>query len=302
MAGLDRYAMAPRSPRPPRRPSIAAIGESCLRSYGGAGPPLILVPSLINPPHILDLDAETSLALALNDHTQVLLLDWGPASARIDCSIAGHVETILIPLIEQLGERPALLGYCLGGTMAIAAAGLTPVDHLITLAAPWNFASYPAPGRNSLAAIWAGARGPAAGFGALPMEVLQAAFWALDVDRTVAKFAAFADLDPASDDARRFVALEDWANEGEPLPLPAARELVEDLFGADRPGNGQWQVGGRTIAPGRGLHLLAARDHIVPAATAPPGESVMIGAGHVGMIIGRARHELHRRIAEYLGA
>ena len=56
--------------------------------------------------------------------------------------------------------------------------------------------------------------------GALPMEVLQAAFWSLDPERTVRKFAEFGRLDPASAEARRFVELEEWANEGEPLPLP----------------------------------------------------------------------------------
>lgn len=258
------------------------------------------MPSLINPPHILDLDADTSLAAALTAHAHVLLLDWGPASARADRSVAGHVETILVPLIKQLGEPPALLGYCLGGTMAIAAAGLTPIDRLATLAAPWQFSAYPATSRAALANIWASARGPSAGFGALPMEVLQAAFWALDPARTVAKFAAFADLDPASDEARRFVMLEDWANEGEPLPLPAAREMVEDLFGANLPGLGQWRVGGQAVVPGPGLHLLAARDHIVPAATAPPGDTLSIEAGHVGMIVGRARHALHQRLASFL--
>ena len=265
----------------------------------------MLVPSLINPPHILDLDADTSLAAALTPHAEVLLLDWGPASARSACSVAGHIETILVPLIEQLGEPPALLGYCLGGTMAIAAAGLTRTDRLVTLAAPWHFAAYPEASRAALANIWSSARGPSAGFGALPMEVLQAAFWALDPARTVAKFAAFADLDPAknpdnADEARRFVMLEDWANEGEPLPLPAAREMVEDLFGADLPGKGCWGVGGKTATPGSGLHLFAARDHIVPAATAPPGDTVAIDAGHVGMIVGRARQELHHRLATFL--
>ncbi len=232
----------------------------------------------------------------------VLLLDWGPASARADRSIAGHVESILVPLIEQLGEPPALLGYCLGGTMAIAAAGLTRIDRLATLAAPWHFAAYPADGRAALARIWATARGPSVGLGALPMEVLQAAFWALDPARTVAKFAAFAEIDPGSDEARRFVMLEDWANEGEPLPLPAARELVEDLFGADVPGQGRWRVGGRPAADGTGLHLLAGRDQIVPAATAPAGETATFASGHVGMIVGRARHALHARLASYLAA
>ncbi|MEO7411635.1 MAG: alpha/beta hydrolase [Sphingomicrobium sp.] len=300
LTGLDLYATAARLPRPPQLPSVAAVGGACLRSHGGRGRPLILVPSLINPPHILDLDGDTSLAAALTPHAHLLLLDWGPASARADCSVAGHIETILVPLIEQLGEPPALLGYCLGGTMAIDAAGLTPVNRLITLAAPWRFAAYPLDSRSALASIWASARGPSAGFGALPMEVLQAAFWALDPARTVAKFAAFADVDPGSDEARRFVMLEDWANEGEPLPLPAAREMVEDLFGADLPGQGRWRVGGQAVVPGPGLHLLAARDHIVPAATAPPGETVAIDAGHVGMIVGRSRHALHTRLADYL--
>ncbi|MDP1907325.1 MAG: hypothetical protein Q8K85_03415, partial [Hyphomicrobium sp.] len=154
--------------------------------------------------------------------------------------------------------------------------------------------------RDALTRIWDGARGPSATLGALPMEVLQAAFWALDPARTVAKFAAFADLDPMGDEARRFVMLEDWANEGEPLPLRAARELVEDLFGADLPGRGQWLVGGRPIAVGPALHLVAANDHIVPAATAPEGTVSTIASGHVGMIVGRARHALHEQLNAFL--
>ena len=304
LAGLERYAAAPRIKRDPPPPVVASIGGSCLRTHGGDGPPLLLVPSLINPPHILDLDRDTSLAAALTATRQILLLDWGKASERADLSIAGHIESILVPLIEGLGEPPALLGYCLGGTMAIAAAGLTKVDRLATLAAPWHFAAYPAASRAALTRIWEGARGPSASLGALPMEVLQVAFWALDPARTVAKFASFADLDPASDEARRFVMLEDWANEGEPLPLPSACELVEDLFGADLPGHGQWSVGGQiagqaaAVAPM--LHIIAANDHIVPASTAPTGTVATITSGHVGMIVGRARHALHDQLNAFL--
>lgn len=303
LAGLNLYASAPRSPRPPQPPPIAVIGGASLRDHGGDGPPLLLVPSLINPPHILDLDRDTSLAAALTASRHVLLLDWGKAEARADLSIAGHIEQILVPLIEQLDAPPALLGYCLGGTMAIAAAGLTRVDRLATLAAPWHFAAYPDRSRAALTRIWNGARGPSASLGALPMEVLQAAFWALDPARTVAKFAAFADLDPASDEARRFVMLEDWANEGEPLPLASARELFEDLFGADLPGGGQWRVGGRQAAERpavAALHLIAANDHIVPAPTAPAGTVSAIASGHVGMIVGRARHALHASLNTFL--
>ena len=86
--------------------------------------------------------------------------------------------------------------------------------------------------------MWSHSKGPAEALGALPMEVLQAAFWSLDPGRTVRKFADFGRLDPGSAEASRFVELEDWANQGEALPYPAAREMIEDLFGRDLPGHG----------------------------------------------------------------
>ena len=79
--------------------------------------------------------------------------------------------------------------------------------------------------------MWRHSQAAAKGLGALPMEVLQAAFWSLDPERTVRKFAEFGRLDPGGAEARRFVELEEWANQGEPLPYPAAKELVEELFG-----------------------------------------------------------------------
>jgi polyhydroxyalkanoate synthase len=135
------------------------------------------------------------------------------------------------------------------------------------------------------------------------MEVLQASFWSLDPERTVRKFAEFATLDPASAEARRFVELEKWANEGEPLPYPAAKELVEELFGADLPGSGRWQVAGRTISDRLAvpaLHLTAERDLIAPPETAASGEVVAVASGHVGMIVGSARHRLHEALKRFL--
>ena len=267
---------------------------------------MVLVPSLINPPNILDLDDESSLAGALaRAGRRVLLLDWGPAADRVELGVGDHVEQLLVPLIEALGEPAALIGYCLGGTMAIAAANLTAVERVATLAAPWHFAAYPQESRTALGEVWNGSRAAAAGFGRLPMEVMQAIFWALDPDRTVAKFAHFARLDPASAAARRFVTLEDWANDGEPVPLPAARELVEDLFGRDLAGSGGWLIGGRAMRDTLAvpvLHFTAANDRIAPAATAPAGPHCAVPAGHVGMIVGQqARTKLHAPLAKWLG-
>ena len=306
LAGLEAYEKAPRPAGRPVRGAVALAGGAALRDYGGNGAPVVLVPSLINPPDVLDLDEDVSLAEALaKSGRQVLLLDWGEAKARSGLDIGGHLERLLLPLLDAIGEPATLVGYCLGGTMAMAAAQMAPVRRLVTLAAPWHFARYPDESRRSLQRLWDQSRAASERLGALPMEVMQAGFWALDPERTVRKFAEFADADPASDQARRFVTLEDWANEGEPLPLPAARELFEMLYRDDLPGSGRWTVGGAVIAerpPVPTLHLVAGEDRIVPPASAPEGEQVVIPSGHVGMIVGRARAELHRTLAEFLAS
>src|SRR5947199_9960118 len=169
---------------------------------------------------------------------RVLLLDWGTADERSELSVAGHIEHLLLPLLRSIGEPVALIGYCLGGTMAIAAANLIEVERVATLAAPWNFARYPGSSSQALQDMWRHSQAAAKSLGALPMEVLQAAFWSLDPERTVRKFAEFGRLQPGSAEVQRFVELEEWANEGEPLPHAAAQELVEAMFGQDLPGSG----------------------------------------------------------------
>lgn len=306
LKGLAKYEQAERAKGRAERPAIATLGPASLRDCGGSGATVVLVPSLINPPHVLDLDSEVSLAAAIaGTGKKALLLDWGSAAERRDLDLGGHVEQFLAPLLGTLDEPPAVVGYCLGGTMAIAAANLAPVDRVATVAAPWCFSAYPAAARRSLQSLWENARPAAKTLGALPMEVLQGAFWSLDPMRTVAKFAPFADRDPASDSARRFVALEDWANEGEPLPFPTARELIEDLFGRDLPGLGRWRVAGRVISDGLDcplLNVIASQDRIAPAEAAPAGQAVQIDAGHVGMVVGSARSQLREALAKFLAA
>ncbi len=304
LVGLRAYESAERRPRPAPKPEITHVGGARLRDHGGEGPPVVLIPSLINPPRILDLDAEVSLTAGIaRMGRRTLLLDWGAAESRSGLSVGGHVEELLQPLLRSIGEPVALVGYCLGGTMAIAAANLLDCERVVTLAAPWNFSLYPETSRAAVQDMWRHAEPASRELGALPMEVLQASFWSLDPERTVAKFAEFGRLDPKSADTHRFVQLEDWANEGEPLPYPAARELVEDLFGHDLSGSGEWRVGSQAVTDQLSvptLHLLATRDRIAPPETAAAGDTVQISAGHVGMIVGSARARLHEALARFL--
>ncbi len=309
LAGLRAYQAASREPRPDPKPAIHRAGRVSLRDYGGTGRPVVFVPSLINPPDILDHSAETSLLrwiAAQGFHA--LLIDWGsPGSEDRDLDLTAHVERLLVPLLQTFDQPPVLVGYCLGGTLALGAAAIAPVAGVATIAAPWHFAGY-GEGRTTLAATWAAVKPAATVLGLLPMEVLQAGFWHLDPTRTIAKYEAFADLTPDSDAARAFVRLEDWANAGAPLPYAAAAALFEDCIANDLPGKGGWVIAGTPVDP-RALacptvEFVSLTDRIVPAATAIGlADRRDLGAGHVGMIVGRsARARLWEPLANWIAA
>ena len=122
LAGLRRYQEAVRAPPPAPLPAIAERHGAALRDYGGDGPDLLFIPSLINPPTVLDLPDKSLLRWLAAKGRRVLLLDWGPADGRRELSVAGHVEEVILPFLRSLPAPADLAGYCLGGTMANAAA------------------------------------------------------------------------------------------------------------------------------------------------------------------------------------
>ena len=308
LKGLRFYQQAERTTPPGPMPILARAGRAAIRDYGGHGPAVLFVPSLINPPDVLDIDADRSLLRWLAGHgLRPLLLDWGaPEEDETNLSVAGHVETMLLPLIDAIGAPVTLVGYCLGGTMAVAAAALRPVAALALIATPWRFGDYPDDTRDALADLWRTAEPATDALGLLPMEILQAAFWRLDPKRTVAKYEAHGARDPADPLSQAFVRLEDWANDGPPLTRGAARELFLDMFANDLPGRGEWWVGGTVIDPHMLtmpiLEIASTTDHIVPAATTPGvGQRLDLALGHVGMIVGsRARQSLWEPLAKWL--
>lgn len=268
----------------------------------------VLIPSLINPPHILDMAGESSLAryLAEQGHDP-WLIDWGtPEAEDRDLDLGHHITQRLLPLIAQIGGPVILIGYCLGGTMALAAAAPAQAKAVATIASPWHFSAYPEGDRALIVRLWTEAKPLCTQLGYMPMEVLQSGFWALDPTRTVRKYAAFADMEPGSDAHQAFLAVEDWANDGPPLTYAAARELFEDLYGADSTGTGNWSIGGKAIdlatLPCPSFSIRSMTDRIVPA-TAAPGlaERHDSALGHVGMIVSRrAPQQIWLRLSQWL--
>ena len=219
-----------------------------------------------------------------------------------------HAADLLLPLMQRFDRPPILVGYCLGGTIAIAGAALMPCAAVATIAAPWNFQAYPDQFKDQTHQAWTAAEPLCRNLGVMPIEVLQQGFWSLDPRRTIAKYAAFGDM--AEDDPARaaFLLVEDWVNEGAPLTYAAGHDLIENFYGADIPGRGQWNVAGRRIDPAAldcpTLAIASSTDRIVPLDARPPArEERVLAQGHVGMIVGRqARQTLWEPLSGWLRA
>ncbi|MFA5963158.1 MAG: alpha/beta hydrolase [Sphingomonas sp.] len=313
LAGLAAFQQARRARRGRLAPARYRKGRARLRDYGtpgAGGRPVILVPSLINPPFILDLAPDVSLVKWLaTQGLRPYLLDWGnPLPADRDLDITMHVAQRLLPLIARLEQPPILIGYCLGGTMTLAAACATRVAGVALIAAPWRFDGFGDAARGAIAELWRTAQPTCEKLGLVPMEVLQAGFWRLDPAKTIAKYEAFGRMEPGSRAAASFVALEDWANAGAPLPYAAGRQLFEDFIGADLTGTGGWHVAGASVTPRAldcpAIEFVSLNDRIVPAASAANlPDRHDLGAGHVGMIVGRgARTQLWDPLLDWLSS
>jgi polyhydroxyalkanoate synthase len=284
---------------------------------------VLVVPSLINRWEVLDLTAEKSLLRAMAAQgLRPYLVDWGTpddTERRFDnAAYIARLERALAYVAKRARRAPAVMGYCMGGTLTVALAARQPrrVAGLALLAAPWDFHADRS-GQAFLASVGPMLAEAADKIGELPVDILQMLFWSLDPWLAVKKFGRFLGLDPASDNARDFVLLEDWLNEGAPLAGPVARECLVGWYGENVPGRGAWVVGGRKIVPRKiktpSLVMIPSGDRIVPPASASAladpkrglknATRIDLPLGHIGMVVsGRARELCWTPLIEWLAA
>lgn len=301
LRGIAAYRAHPHGRGLPDPPVIWREGAARLLDYGGAGPTALFVPSLVNRAHVLDLDEGASMLRFLaGNGVRPVLLDWGwPEAAERAMTLTDHVAGRLERALRSLDGPVALVGYCMGGLLALGAALRQPerVSALGLLATPWDFHADPAAGE--MARMLPALEALMQPTGALPVDAIQSLFALLDPYALAAKFRAFGRLDPESGRARRFVALEDWLNDGIPLPAPVAREAIGGWYGQNTPMRGEWRVAGLPVLPaawaGRAFVAIPSRDRIVPPASAqalaraiPHAAVHEAPAGHIGMVAGQS--------------
>ncbi|MDX9688859.1 MAG: alpha/beta fold hydrolase [Alphaproteobacteria bacterium] len=323
MQGVRAYQAAPVSRQEPEKAAtLLSLGTTRIIDYGPDqdGAIVFVVPSLVNRFDILDIDPEHSfLRYLAGQGLRPLVVDWGePGEEEKNFTVADYITQRLIPLMEQVAEKMPdrsihLLGYCMGGILALALAQLRPekLASLLLIATPWDFAvrgvggvpphdSFMGRLFSMQARQWEMVLGEV---GTMPSFLLQTVFTAFQPIQIFQKYMSLAVQDIQSAIGQKFVLTEDWLNNGVPLSLPVARECLRDWYEENKTAKLDWRVGDVVIDPSKVFLptyiLIPQKDRIVPPECALPVSKLIPDAkvhqpdmGHIGVMTGREAPEL----------
>jgi polyhydroxyalkanoate synthase len=270
--------------------------------------PVLLVPSLINRHYVLDLMPGKSFVewLVARGH-DVFCIDWGTPDdedrfVTFD-DIADRNLARALRVTCRLASAPKahVLGYCLGGTLALIHAAVRPerVASLTLLATPVAFHD------DGLLSRWTRVPGfdvgaLVDGLGNVPWQLMQASFKLLRPTADAAK--AVGVLDRAWDDEflDGFFALETWGNDNVSFPGACYRTYIEELYQGDKLLSGQFRLSGQLVRLGdvkAPTHVVTfEHDTIVPPKSAsiamdhlgaPDKVHLHLSGGHVGAVVSK---------------
>lgn len=288
--------------------------------------PVLLVPSIINRPAVLDLREGQSLTQhLLSQGLDVFLLDWGePTHADAHLDLEAYTTRILPRAVRAACNAAGsaqchLFGYCLGGTFALIAAAANPpilrdkVASIVALTTPVDLRD---PGAMGLltdqrlvdlekASAWPIVPGP----------ILWTAFQALDPTGGSRKARLVHERRKDKEFQARHKAQEAWLNDPIPMTGKVLRDVVGELYRANALATRGLILRGQrvTLAEGEApvLNLIAERDTIVPRQASERlaelwgGEVVTqtFRAGHIGITVGtKAPQQMWAAASEWLVA
>lgn len=308
--GIKKYQLHPFTRGETKRPVIWQYGEVRLFHYAAEQKPfarILIIPSMINGSEILDLLPGRSLLEWLaKQGMDVYLLDWGDLTKDAELktlgSAMGDKLGKLLGWLKTQSDLPlAGLGYCMGGLLLAAADQLHAknFDALCFVATPWDFKQKVDGNFAESLLNWAENGLPQMmHVENMPAQWLQLIFAGVDPAQIAAKFSSFSKMEQESEQAKLFVAVEDWVNGGSDLPSRIVMQTVDGWYRKNEPATGEWKLKGKPIRAENirtpSFVVVPSRDKIVPPESAKPlAEALPVATmleadcGHISMMIGR---------------
>ena len=287
--------------------------------------PLLLVMSLVSKSYILDLaPGQSFIEFLLRQGYDVYLIDWGiprPEDSRLKLEdyVLDFIPDCIARIAADSGEKDlSIIGYCMGGMLALIYAALHPdgpLKNLICLTTPVNFEGM------KLMRQWTDKRyfdldRIVDTLGNVPPELIYASF---DMLRPVARIASQIRLwDNMWNDefVKSYRMFERWAADQIPFPGECFRQTTKELMWDNKLIKNELVLGGRHVDLRKivvsFLAVMAEHDHIVPFESAKElisligstdKKDIVLKGGHVSLVAGpnavrRLWPELDRWLSE----
>jgi polyhydroxyalkanoate synthase len=291
----------------------------------GLAPPVLVLGGLVGRSYIFDLhDGNSFVARMLDAGFDTYVLDWGAPDAddsanTLETYLARYFPRALRAALAESGASEiSVIGYCMGGAMALhalAAQPDLPVRNLVLIATPVDFRHL----GSMVDAVCEGRLDPATVLdesGNVPASLISAFFAVMKPTAPVLKYGNLLQNLWNDEYLKGYQALSRCFEDHVPLPGAAFLQIAQ-----------QWMrdnafVTGNLRLDGRAVHLAdltmpvlvvtGVRDELVPAASTGPTAGLLTGtkpetldldAGHASLTTGRtaAKHTVPQ-ILDWLAA
>lgn len=286
--------------------------------------PVLIVSSLVNKYYILDLMPGRSFVEYLTAQGfPVYLVDWGtPDDADHKLTLENYIDGYLQNAISQTLKHAkasdvSLVGYCMGGTMALLDAAIHPakIRNVVLLATPIDFHN------DSLLSLWARREYFDVDkfidtYGNAPADVLQNTFAMMKPTKNITRYADLMANAKDEEFVETFLAFDYWVNDAVPVAGETFRKFIKDTYQDNLLLKNEMKLGARRIELKKIscplLNIVAEHDNIVPPESSVclmdlvgsrDKELLRVKGGHHGLSIGPAALQIvWPKAAEWLRA
>ena len=274
--------------------------------------PICIVYALVNRPYILDLQPDRSVIRRLLEAGfEVYLIDWGEPSLldrtlTMRDYVGRYLDNCVDAALAAAGvEDLHLLGYCMGGSMAVMYTALddAKVRTLGLMATPLAFED-----TGGILERWATHFDPDVAvdtLGNMPADLLAVEFSLMDpVEHYITKYVRlYRNIgDPAF--VQNFARMERWIWDGVDVAGETFREFIGEIYKGNMLVDGEFEIDGERVDLANVevpvLQIVGQYDHIVPPASSTPLHDqisssdqrlIEFPAGHIGISVSSTAHE-----------
>jgi polyhydroxyalkanoate synthase subunit PhaC len=275
-----------------------------------ASPPVLLVMSLVSKSYIFDLRPGSSFVeVLLGKGLDVFLLDWGiPDEQEAKNTFETYCDDYLNRAVDVVcdetdADSVTMLGYCLGGVLAllhVAGNPDSPVRNLACMATPVDYTKM-----GPMTALTSDGRLEIEDMidetGNVPADSILNSFRMLKPTGDVAGYANLWQNMWNDEYMEAYQAMTGWSRDQIPFPGATMRQMIRWFNRDNALLNDTVRMGARKVSlrditiPF--LSVLAEKDHIAPPEAVSPlidlvgsedKTEMRLPAGHVGLMVGRA--------------